>query len=1030
MVKKIASLYIFVCFLFFGGFAQRTAVYSEANANFKKGLEFFDLGVYPMAQAEFTKVLNDLKPVNEPEYRIIKKKAELYYARSAVRLDQSDGQKLMLDYVRKYRPDPTANTALFELANYYYNSKKYEDAVAFFAMMDKRGFSQDELIELNFKHGYSLFELKRFDESKAKFAQVMSSQSNYYYQAHYYHGMASFYGKDYDNAIKSWKVAEKRTIYRNVIPYYIAQIYFAQGKYDEVIDYAIPFTSNSRIKNRASIHQLIGQAYFENGDYQNALPFLEYYEDKSNKLREEDFYQLGFVQYQNQKYKACIPNFKELDKTDSEMGQSAMFYLADAYLRTGDKASARNAFLKVSRLKYDEALREDALFNYAKLSAELHFDRDAIAALQRFQPTSKYYGQSQELLSETLINTKDYKSAIHIIENLETQTPRIKEAYQKVCYYQAIKEYSARNDVEALKYFKKSLQVPIDAKIKALATFWPGEIYYHQKNYGSSKSELSKFLTLASDLADLPPASSLATAYYTQGYNYLKTKDFVTALKNFEQSIEEIRKDGSMKDLLANQILPDAYLRAGDCNFKRNKYALALSHYNEAIALQAPGFEYAIFQKAVIHGLQGKSQEKIYALENLVENYPNSAYADDALLEMGETYQDIGAFEEALVPLQHLVTKYRGKSTLINQAYLHLGLITYNLGDPEKALVYYKKIFENNPSSKEAKDALAAIEEIYVEDLGKPDEYVAFVESIPGYKVSGSERDSLNYLVAERLYENAEYERAVGAFGEYLAKYPKGFYVLDAYYNRGECHSILKNFDQALPDYEFVIGRGQSRFYLFALEKAALISYNHAQQFEKSFEYFSKLESLTNDPQLKFTAQLGAMRSAYRSGDRRATVQYADKVMKNESASAEERAVAQFYQGKILFEDKEYDRALALFEKVVANSNDENTAEARYLQANIFYLQGDFDQAEEYCRISYSESGSYPYWVAKSLILLGDILLEKEDYFNAKAALEAVIDNFTDDQELVEIAREKVKQIEALEAKANRIIDEGENSNR
>ena len=55
-------------------------MYTEANANFKKGLEFFDMGVYGLAQAEFKKVLERLHPVNEPEYRIIKTKAELYYA--------------------------------------------------------------------------------------------------------------------------------------------------------------------------------------------------------------------------------------------------------------------------------------------------------------------------------------------------------------------------------------------------------------------------------------------------------------------------------------------------------------------------------------------------------------------------------------------------------------------------------------------------------------------------------------------------------------------------------------------------------------------------------------------------------------------------------------------------------------------------------------------------------------------------------------------------------------------------------------
>ncbi len=435
MMRKYA-ISIFVLFLPLYVLAQRTTVYTEANVSFKKGLEFFDLGVYGMAQAEFKKVLDQVRPINEPEYRIIKTKAELYFARSAVRLGQSDGEKLMMEFVRKNRPDPTANQALLELADYYFRSKDYDQAIEFFAMMDQRGFSAEEKDEISFKHGYCLFMSKRYDEAKSKFAKVMDQPGEYYFSSHYYHGMSSFHGQDYEDAIASWNVASEKAIYKNVIPYYITQIHFVQKNYSAVIEYAAPLASDSRVKRRAEINLLVGQSYFEQGDYEKALPYLEYYESKSRKLRKEDFYQLAFVQYKNEKYKESIQNFKQLDKSKTELGQSAMFYLADAYLKEGDKGSAKNAFLKVSKLPFNPHMQEEALFNFAKLSIELHFDRDAVKALQRFEPTSKYYTESQELLSATLVNTKDYKSAIRIIEGLKAQTPQIKEAYQRVCYYQ------------------------------------------------------------------------------------------------------------------------------------------------------------------------------------------------------------------------------------------------------------------------------------------------------------------------------------------------------------------------------------------------------------------------------------------------------------------------------------------------------------------------------------------------------------------------------------------------------------------
>jgi hypothetical protein len=40
-------------------------------------------------------------------------------------------------------------------------------------------------------------------------------------------------------------------------------------------------------------------------------------------------------------------------------------------------------------------------------------------------------------------------------------------------------------------------------------------------------------------------------------------------------------------------------------------------------------------------------------------------------------------------------------------------------------------------------------------------------------------------------------------------------------------------------------------------------------------------------------------------------------------------------------------------------------------------------------------TGSYDYWVAKAYILLGDVYLQKKDYFNAKATYQSVANNAT-----------------------------------
>ncbi len=133
--------------------------------------------------------------------------------------------------------------------------------------------------------------------------------------------------------------------------------------------------------------------------------------------------------------------------------------------------------------------------------------------------------------------------------------------------------------------------------------------------------------------------------------------------------------------------------------------------YNEAVNKKYEGFEYAIYQKAMIRGLQGSQLDKVVGLESLVERYPDSRYTDEALLELGNTYLEMGKLSEATVPLRKLVSDFRGKSPFVNQALMQLGIIFFRQGNYNAAANYYKQVFSNNPEASEAKDALSLLKE-------------------------------------------------------------------------------------------------------------------------------------------------------------------------------------------------------------------------------------------------------------------------------------------------------------------------------
>ncbi|WP_373549773.1 tetratricopeptide repeat protein [Haliscomenobacter sp.] len=1018
MTKKVLLLPLLL-FCFLSLQAQQTAVYTEANRAFKRGVTLYEQGVLAKAKREFQKAIDLSLPVNETVAEGFRTRAALYMAKCAVELRQKEGEIMTMDFIRSYRPDPEYQEALMDMGNYYFNVSDYAKALEFYNEVPTLGMSKSTLTQMRFRQGYANFASKEFNLAKSFFRDVIAeADGDYYAPANYYMGLSSFFEGDYAQAATSLQIVENNPTYRPYIPFYLTQILFAQKKYQDVIAYAEPKANDKGIRDLKEIQQLVGQSYFELGNYQRALPYLEYYQENSKKLREEELYQIGYTQYQTGNFQKAIQTLKPLSGAESPIGQNAMFYLADCYLKVNQKNNALNALAAAKRLNFDPLIKEEATFNYAKLAYELNQPREAVANLTDFAPNSRYYQDAQRLLADVLLNYRDYQQALEIINDIRRRNggglqPQMQATYQKVAVNRGLQLLQNNENQAAREILQKSLENPLDMSVQAVALFWLGDVAHREKNYQESAQFMDRFLGLSRSISNLPEESSVATANYIQGYNLIKQDNYERARGFFQATVDGINRNRSQyrNDKVANNVLGDATLRLGDSYFKFNQYDNALRYYNEAIDRKYGGFDYAIYQKAIIEGLRGRRTEEIAALERLTRDFPGSEFADDALLRIGQTYQEIGRANDAIPHLQNLVTKYRGKSPLVNQGFLALGLINYNAGNYDGAINYYKQVFKNSPEANEANLARASLEEIYVKDLGKPGEYFAFLETIPGYKVDNLKRDSINFRAAEIKYENADYPRAIEGFTSYIRSFSQGLYLPMAYFHRGDSYVATQQYSLALKDYDWIIQQGAGKFYVKGLEKGAVIAYNHELDFNKAFKYYSDLEKASTDENIIFEAQLGAMRSAYRAGNKSAVAALAQKVASNPRANASQIATANFYIGKQAFDNNDFTNALPALQKVVQTSDNEQTAEARYLIAFINYKQRNLDRAQQLCLEANQKSSAYPFWVAKSVLLLADVFADKGDLYNAKAALEALLENFDDDKDLVNTAKTRLAQI-------------------
>jgi hypothetical protein len=126
--------------------------------------------------------------------------------------------------------------------------------------------------------------------------------------------------------------------------------------------------------------------------------------------------------------------------------------------------------------------------------------------------------------------------------------------------------------------------------------------------------------------------------------------------------------------------------------------------------------------------------------------------------------------------------------------------------------------------------------------------------------------------------------------------------------------------------------------------------------------------------------------------------------------------------------NKEYDKAIPIMNKVIAAGISEQAAEVHYMQSSISYERNQLEDADSRIRQFIIDYKSYPNWIAKNLILLSDVLLKKEDLLQAKAALEAVLENYSGDEEITKTANERLAIIVKMEEERNR-IEEQSNTN-
>ncbi len=1003
---KFHYITLFVLFLVQSLSAQNQLSQGRADILYNKGIDLVDHANYGAARVVFTEFL-----VTAPTNDTRRAESAYFVAFSALSLGHTDGEKLIDQFITNYPSNTRAATAYYDLANFFYNDKNYTKASVYFKKVNFPSLSSNQQNEAHFKWGYSFFNLKKLDEALAQFNFVKKQGSSYSPASNYYAGFVENSKALYDEALTDLKRAEISPSYSNIVPYLIANIYYKQGKYDELIQYAATLKTRTGIANINEISMLVADAYYFKNDFKRATEsYDKYLSENPEKAESAVLFRAGYANYSLGQNEKAVDYLNKSAATKDSISYYASYYLGILYLKQGDKLYAMNSFDYARHYPADKKLTEESTFQFAKVSYDAGKPDQAISELEKFQvayPTGVHITEVKELLAQAYVNGNNFHKAIEYIEALPNRSQYIDQAYQKATYLKGAELFNKDEYAEAVKYFNKSLEYPIEKNYVALASFWNGEAYSNGKKYEEAITNYQRVVSMGSTV----DSEILLNTRYGLGYAHFNLKAYDKALFNF--------KDFTNKGNKNTTNYADGLIRLADCYYVSKQYDDALTYYNKAIAIGSSDNDYVFLQTGSIYGIQRKYAEARKQFSALIQNYPKSQYRDEAMFQRAQFDIEQGNYQVAAEGLTQLI-KEGANSNFLPYAYMRRAASYFNLAQYDKTIADYISVVNRFPGHPSAQDALLPLQEALTL-AGRSGEFEKYLTQFKTANPENKGIESLEFETGKNFYFDQQYQKSINNLTSFKSAYPQSARLQEANYYIAESYYRLKNFDNALPIFTELSNDVNFNMGSRVIGRIAEIQFNQGKH-DSALGSFHRLEKMASNKKEQYNAWAGLMETFYLQGLYDSADIYARIILEKGGVNASAQNKASLYLGKTAIARGDNETAKDEFLNTLNSAHDEFGAEAKYQLAQIFYLQKEYKQCYETVVSLNEDFASYETWVGKSYLLLADNFIAMNDIFQARATLKSLIDKFPSPQ-VKEQAREKIKQIEQAAADKQKTLD-------
>jgi len=732
-----------------------------------------------LRQLDTRMVALDRKMAEEYTYLL----AEAYYERN-----DEECLALLLEFRNSYPASSLATKASLAIGDFYFFQHDWPYAIEAYSEIDLDRLNRDDHLLYTYRTALSQIKTGHFKEARP-LVRSLKGAAGYEDAYWFYNAYLDYIDGDFTRAYDGFsRVSDD--IQGLEAGYYMAQIEYSRGEYDNVIRRGNALLRRNPVSELLpEMQRIVGLSYFKTGDNAEAYSHLNrYIAGVQGSPSADAVYALGAIEYADGKYSTAAQHFASLTDNMDAVGQGAWLYLGQCYLHQNNASSAAMAFEKASRLNFDYKVSESALYNYVTAltrggKTPFSSSSELLEKFARLYPDSEYTPEVEAYLATAYYNDRDYKKALECIDAIRNPTPDMLTTRQKILYELGIESVTNGRADQAVNYLRQAVDLSRqDRNLAAQASLWLGDALFSLGRFREAQQSYETFIR------DDTSHENRALGYYNLAYAKYKQKNYRGAASDFASALR--RPSATSANGLPPQLCDDARVRRADCLYYGGNYTEAATLYSQVIDNNATDTDYALYRRAILHGLSGDTKSKLNDLTRVERDFPNSRWLSRVLLEEALTYEETGHTDSAADAYK----KRLGVTTDVDiDELLRMASTMHESGRSTDLLEVVDRIRHANGLEADEMAEINLYEADALADLGRIREaesiYMQLAQnptSLPGSKAV--------VTLAENKIRVADYESARDSMEEFTETgtphqywLARGFVALaDAYYGLGE----------------------------------------------------------------------------------------------------------------------------------------------------------------------------------------------------------------------------------------------------